>query len=205
MLSDKTLLIILYALVAVRLVTHFMKRQGWLEETIDSLIPAGVTALAVIAFLVRPYYIPSGSMENTLLVKDLLLVDKLIYRFSNPNRGDIVVFRRPDARPDDPALIKRVVGVAGDVLEMRGGSLYRNGMKVQEPYIKEPIDHDDGPFVIKPGHLFMMGDNRNNSQDSRVWGQLPLTHVVGRAEVIVFPFTRLRLLRSQQGVAQELP
>lgn len=219
MLSDTKLLILLYILVGVRIVLHLLPRgpivgwaarsRQWVEETIDSLVPAGVTALAVIAFLVRPYYIPSGSMEHTLEISDLILVDKLIYRVSNPNRGDIVVFHKPTDPPDAPALIKRVVGIAGDTLEVKDGKLWRNGQQVDEPYVHAPIDDNplfQGPMLVKPGHLFMMGDNRNNSQDSRFWGQLPLENVVGRAEVIVYPFwpfgqNRVGLLKSHQGVA----
>ncbi len=215
MLSDTMLLIALYVLVVIRIGLHFMPQDsegsGWrqgLVEFIDSLVPAGVTALAVIAFLVRPYYIPSGSMEHTLEVKDLILVDKLIYRLSAPNRGDIIVFRKPGDQPNDPALIKRVVGVAGDTIDVKDGKLWRNGQQIDEPYLHEPIEDVaifHGPVLVKPGHLFMMGDNRNNSADSRFWGQLPLENVVGRAEMIVFPgkggFGHLGLLKSQQGAA----
>lgn len=215
MLSDTMLLILLYVLVVVRLVLHFTPRhpagagvlRQWGEETIDSLVPAGVTALAVIAFLVRPYYIPSGSMEHTLEIHDLILVNKAIYRVAKPNRGDIVVFHKPGDAEDQPALIKRVVGVAGDVLDVKDGKLWRNGQAIDEPYLHEPIEElgiFHGPVLVKPGHLFMMGDNRNNSSDSRVWGQLPLANVLGRAEAIVWPWKpfRVGLLKSQQGMAE---
>lgn len=209
MLSDTKLLALLYILVGIRVVLHFVpypfRGRAWTEETIDSLVPAGVTALAVIAFLVRPYYIPSESMTHTLEKNDLILVDKVIYRVSNPNRGDIVVFHKPGDPPDSPALIKRVVGIPGDVLEVKDGKLWRNGQPIDEPYMHEKIDFDRGPYIVKPGHLFMMGDNRNNSADSRVWGQLPLENVLGRAEMIIFvwPFklSRLGLLKSEQGTA----
>lgn len=216
MLSDTMLLVLLYILVAIRIVLHFIPRlsgpglgpwlRQWSEETIDSLVPAGVTALAVIAFLVRPYYIPSESMTHTLEKNDLILVDKLIYRFTKPNRGDIIVFHKPGDPDDAPALIKRVVGVEGDILEVKQMKLFRNGQPIKEPYLHEPIGGDFGPYKVKPGHLFMMGDNRNNSMDSRFWGQLPLENVLGRAEMIiwVWPFSvhRLGLLKSQQGTAE---
>lgn len=169
-------------------------------------------------FVVQAFYIPSGSMENTLLVNDMLLINKLVLRFRAPERGEILVFRcpRPDPYTEAKDFIKRVVGVPGDKLEIRGGKLVRNGTPVEEPYLKEPMDetrilHAHVRFnpglgkverfealdtlTVPPGHLFMMGDNRNNSQDSRYWGLLPIADVVGKATFLYWPPSRIGFVR----------
>jgi signal peptidase I len=143
-------------------------------------------------------------MEPTFLINDRILVNSFMYDFTDPNRGDIVVFVPPpeDARPPSESeiiLIKRVVAVADDTVEVRDGRLFLNGQEQIEPYTKGPIEGNYGPERVKPGHVFVMGDNRNNSRDSRYIGggssngQIPLANVMGRAECIFFPFQRVRL------------
>ena len=139
-------------------------------------------------------------MRPTLLENDYILVNELEYTFSRPMRGDIAVFRPPDRyEGDKPDLIKRVVGIEGDVLEVKDGRLWRNGIELDEPWVKEPIDgrwppEGEKPHVVAQGCCFMMGDNRNNSSDSRVFGDVPLKNYVGRAVVIFFPPRRMGLL-----------
>lgn len=169
-------------------------------------------------YVVQAFYIPSGSMEDTLLVNDMLLINKLALSFGEPSRGDILVFKCPTPEPYTEAkdFIKRVVGLPGDKLEIRDGRLVRNGEPVDEPYLKEPMDetrifHAHKRFdpesgqvasfaasdsvTVPPGHLFMMGDNRNNSQDSRYWGMLPRKAVIGRAAFRYWPPSRIGLIR----------
>ena len=166
------------------------------NEFIDSIVQAGVSALLLIHFIVRSYYIPSGSMIPTLQIRDYILVNELQYRFCSPARGDVAVFHPPDSyHGDKEDLIKRVVGIEGDTIEVRGGQLYRNDQAVVEGYIKEPIAQDFPPFRVKPGRVFMMGDNRNDSYDSRYWGDVPLENYVGKAEFIFFPFQRIGRIR----------
>ncbi len=180
-------------------------RRRTLRETADSFLYAGVWALLIINVLVRSFYIPSESMLPTLKVGDVLLVNKLIYRFTEPARGDIIVFRPPS--DPDRDFIKRVIGVEHDVIEVRDGQVYRNDLLLDEPYLREAkIDRDFPPFRVPPGEVFMMGDNRNNSNDSRFWPSVeaerappgvlveegsgravPLENVVGKATVIFFP------------------
>jgi len=212
-LSETQLFLVLYVLVGLRLVFHLYPKlldetwHQWQSELIDGMVVAGVTALLLINFVVRSFFIPSGSMEPTLQVDDYILVNEFIYRFVKPQRGDIVVFKPPESansNPDHRDFIKRIVGIEGDVIEVRDGALYRNGFRVQEPYVAEPIFGDEPPVLVKPGHLFMMGDNRNNSQDSRYWGQLPEENVVGKAFLIFLNWREKRLpmevLRTDQGV-----
>lgn len=162
-----------------------------LTDSIDSLVSAGVVALVLVHFLVRPFYIPSESMVPTLKVGDLLLVNKMIYDFTKPVRGDIVVFHTDTSlRGETPPLIKRVVAVEHDTVEVKDNKLILNGVVIDEPFInKGIISGEFGPELIREGHIFCMGDNRDNSRDSRYIGQISLERLVGRAEVIIFPPT----------------
>lgn len=194
-----TVLFLIIAVLAIaRLITHLRPEilGGWskenrtrLNESVDSLISAGVVALLLVHFIVRPFYIPSASMVPTLKIGDLLLVDKLLYDFTDPVRGDIVVFHTDTSLTGEtPPLIKRVVGVAHDTIEVRDNKLILNGQALDEPFINEGgIDGQFGPITVEEGHIFCMGDNRNNSKDSRYIGQISLDRLVGRAEVIIFP------------------
>lgn len=218
---------VLFVMVALRFWVHLqpslldrfgkLQRTRWLEGW-DSVVGALLGALLLVKFVVRPFYIPSGSMEPTFLVNDRILVNSFMYNFTSPNRGDIVVFVPPveASRPKSESeiiLIKRVVAVANDTVEVRvdengeNGKLWLNGVEMDEPFTAEPIRGAYGPETIKPGHVFVMGDNRNNSRDSRFIadpdpltpenengsGQIPLENIMGRAECIFFPLQRARL------------
>jgi len=206
-------------------------RKSTTREYVESIGWAVVVALILRAFVIEAFKIPSGSMIPTLLIGDHIFVNKFIYglripwtfykffEFSKPRRGDVVVFIKPDEPDKD--FIKRVVGVAGDVVEIRGGDLYVNGVLQPrkekgdytypefEEYGQRWVDvrsklyaealgditHDilvkyswvpppDSSFAVRAGTVFVMGDNRDNSSDSRSWGLVPLDHVKGRAMFI---------------------
>lgn len=202
-MTETHLFIALYALTFARLVVYFqpslisepLKRRN-VNEFIDSIVHAGVSALLLIHFIVRSYYIPSGSMIPTLEIKDYILVNELQYRFTKPARGDVAVFHPPATyHGNKEDLIKRVVGIEGDTISVKGGQLYRNGVKVDEPFIKEPIREDFAEIRVGPGRCFMMGDNRNDSFDSRFWGDVPYDHYVGKAEFIFWPPQRAGRIR----------
>ncbi|MDR1125575.1 MAG: signal peptidase I [Deltaproteobacteria bacterium] len=170
------------------------KKPAW-REMLSAIIVAVLLALFIRAFIVQAYQIPSGSMLNTLLVGDRLLVNKFLYGikipFTNkviidvgdPERGDIIVFAYP-VEPDKD-YIKRVIGIPGDKLEMRNKVLYRNGERVYEPYARllgYRTRYDDfAPITVPAGHYFCMGDNRDNSVDSRDWGFVPRENIRGKA------------------------
>jgi signal peptidase I len=167
-----------------------------LKEYLDAFIVAGLVALFLITFVVRTFFIPSGSMEPTLQIHDVLLVNEFEYRVSKPHDGDIVVFPPPIETTND--FIKRLIGSPGETLRVHEGVVYRNGKALDEPYemqkplyemeIKnygvyvdgEPLDPQQAnipprdkwqaPDRIPAGCYFMMGDNRNNSEDSHIWG-----------------------------------
>lgn len=143
-------------------------------------------ALAVRWAVVEPRYIPSLSMAPTLDVGDQLLVEKVSKWARPPRRGEVVVFSPPDVLVDagyarGDAFIKRVVGVAGDTVDVRGGVVTVNGEEQVGVGAGVSADYEWGPFVVPPDGVVVLGDNRNNSYDSHVWGALPVDHIIGRA------------------------
>lgn len=173
---------------------------------------AAIVAVIVKAFIAQAFFIPSESMEPTLGVGDRVVVSRLAYRAHEPNRGDVVVFhdiredRLPDdrfivvrvvsdalealgvVRPDETELIKRIVALPGETVMARDNQLYVSGVLVDEPYIVEgEITTDFGPIAVPEEHYFMMGDNRDSSVDSRVFGPVHRDEIVGRAMVVAWP------------------
>ena len=151
-------------------------------------------ALTARLFLVEVFWIPSESMVPTLQEGDRVLVNKLSYKAHDVHRGDVIVFERPPAAvhpgQDDEIkdLIKRVVAVGGDTIEARDGSVYVNGERIEEPYLVEGTPTDGLPLTEVPeGHVFVMGDNRTNSEDSRRFGPIDEDTIVGRAIIKVLP------------------
>ncbi len=203
-------------------------RAAW--EWTKSIAVAFVLFLLIRTFLVQAFKIPTGSMEDTLLIGDFLLVNKAVYGAQVPgthyrlpgyrdvNRGDIVVFTYPDPYNEydpDPDYVKRVVGLPGDTLAMVDKTLWVNGRRQVEAYVHHTDGLDDqyrpqfawqrehltpgadpetyhpsrdfwGPIVVPPGHYFVMGDNRDNSADSRYWGFVPQEAVKGRPMIVYF-------------------
>ena len=160
--------------------------------------------------VLEPRWIPSGSMLPTLQLQDRILVEKLRPRLAKAlPLQSIVVFHAPPALVEagyDPraALIKRVVGHAGDRVEVRDGQLWRNGNPVAEPWLAEPIDYRFGPVTVPAGHLMVLGDNRNASFDSHLWGPLPERDVIGTAVLRYWPLNRLGPIRfsAPEGLDQ---
>ncbi len=160
------------------------------REYAEALIIAVLLALVIRTFVVQAFKIPSGSMLPTLQIGDHILVSKFIYDFESIRRDDIIVFKFPQDESRD--FIKRVIGLPGDTLEIRGRQVLINGAPLKEPYavydMPASMDAEEhlGPIHIPTGQLFMMGDNRDHSMDSRVWGLLDLHKVIGKAFIIYF-------------------
>ncbi len=167
------------------------QKSVW-REYAEALVVAVLLALAIRAFVVQAFVIPSGSMLPTLRIGDYLLVNKFVYLFRPIRRGDIIVFKFPQDETRD--FIKRVIGLPGQQLEIRGRQVFIDGKPLKEPYavysepsqLDSPAPYHLGPIVIPPDHLFVMGDNRDNSLDSRSWGLLEESKVVGEAFIIYF-------------------
>lgn len=171
-------------------------RRTKLKDVVDAVVWAGVVALLLIHFVVRSFYIPSESMLPTLQVNDFIMVNELIYDFTEPSRGDVVVFHPPPTYTGpNSALIKRVVAVEHDIVEIREGKLFLNDLEIEENFLPEPMTGNHGPVTVEEGHIFVMGDNRNFSRDSRIFKQVPLSGLVGRAELIFFPPSRISRIR----------
>ena len=153
-----------------------------------------LVAFVVKTFLVQAFYIPSGSMLPTLEEQDRVLVNKLSYDLHDVNRGDIVVFKAPSqAEGDIKDLIKRVVGLPGETVEARDGQVLIDGKTLKESYLEPGVTTAPlEPQKIPPGHYFLMGDNRSNSRDSRYFGPVKESLIVGRAFVRVWPIAHFR-------------
>lgn len=168
-----------------------------LVEVVIIVGTAFILALLIQQFVVKPFYIPSESMENTLVKGDRVLVNRFIYRFTDPKPGDVVVFHPPSSPKED--YIKRVVAVAGDSVAVREGKLYVNGVAKKEPYLKQQFVEGTYPPAesglveekIPPGKFWAMGDNRNQSGDSRVFGPVETNKILGRAFMIYWPLTKI--------------
>jgi signal peptidase I len=153
-----------------------------------------LVALIIRAFFLAAFYIPSESMSPTLEKGDRVLVNKLSYKLHDVNRGDIVVFERPPNEPDNGIkdLIKRVVALPGETVEVRDCKVLINGQALVEPYVKQwSRTCTSPPVTVGQNQVFVMGDNRDDSQDSRFFGPISQHLIVGRAFVIVWPFTHL--------------
>ncbi len=158
--------------------------EGTLRELIETLILTLIIFL-LIRSVIQNFRIDGVSMEPNFHDGQFLIINKLAYKLGRPSRGDVIVFRYPKNPNRD--FIKRVIGLPGDTVEVRQGQVFINGAALQEPY---PLLHDAlsvEPVTVGPGQLYVMGDNRGNSSDSRVWGLLPMDLVIGKAWVSYWP------------------
>jgi signal peptidase I len=171
-------------------------------------VVAIVSALLIQAYVVKPYRIPTPSMAATLRPGDRVLVNRVVYHLREPRRGDVVVFRYPKNR--EVTFIKRIVGLPGDTLAVRDGRLYVGGRALTEPYVHvtrgvtDPTNPGMGqsgttvgepwslsePYTVPPDAYFVMGDNRTNSDDSRDWGTVPRSDIVGEGSLVYWPLGR---------------
>ena len=178
------------------------KKKGIVREYADIIVMAVLLAFFVRTFFVQAFKIPSESMEDTLLVGDFLFANKFVYgakipfldvrlpAVRTPRPGDIIIFKFPGDEKTD--YIKRCVAVEGQTVELRGRRLYIDGILQDEEYTKYNHGSRYGPKVVPKGHIFMMGDNRDNSADSRVWGPLNVDLVLGKAMFIYFSWNPTR-------------
>ena len=199
------------------------KRGGCLRtllEVVIVVVVAGLLAWGITTFLVQPYEIPSGSMEDTIEIGDRVLSEKVSYYLQDPQVGDIVtfqawedpitedIFTHPDdasesqrARLEEKVLIKRVIATAGQTVTLQDGAVYVDGQPLNEPYTlgKPSYPLEDSslsfPYTVPQGEIWVMGDNRTNSKDSRFFGSVPIDSVTGHAFVRYWPLDRLGTLK----------
>lgn len=179
---------------------------GCLFEIVETLVLTLVIFLVIQNFVAQPYRVQQQSMEHTLEPDEYVLVDKLTPHFGTYNRGDIVVFNPPPNFPqqgDGTPYIKRVIGVAGDTIDLKDGGVYVNGIQLSEPYLfaengqpqpteSQGVDH----WLVPEGELFVMGDHREKSADSRAFGTVPVSSVIGRAWLRYWPFDTFGVLST---------
>lgn len=169
------------------------QENPWIEG-VKTVATAAVLAFGIRTFVAEARYIPSSSMEPTLQINDRLIIEKLSYKFRDPERGDVVVFS-PTAKLREEnfkdAFIKRVIGLPGDKVEVHKGTVFINGQALSEDYIAEKPNYDFGPVTVPPDQYLVLGDNRNNSYDSHFWGFVPRDNLIGRAVVRFWPPNRL--------------
>jgi signal peptidase I len=164
----------------------FEKVLRWILEAVVIVSAAFLLALLIQMFILKPFVIPSESMEPTLDLGDRVLVNRLVYHFREPERGDIIVFD-PPVESDEP-FIKRVVAIGGDTVSVQDGKLWVNGEAQTEPYLNEPeIFEDFAEVTVPEGSVWAMGDNRNNSGDSRRFGPVSVRSIIGEAFAIYWP------------------
>ncbi len=176
------------------------RKKGWVREWTETLVVALALALLIRTFAMQVFFIPSGSMEPTLDIGDRLIVNKLTFKFREPARFDIIVFRFPYSKPgeENRDFIKRVLGLPGETLQIKDGVVYINGKPLEEKHTMNRDTANFGPVVIPSDSYFVMGDNRPNSADSRYWGMLPKRYLIGPAVVRIWPLTRLGMLKDAQ-------
>jgi len=181
------------------------KQSRWLRETLIVVVVALAAALLLRTFVVQTFYIPSGSMEPTLKIGDRILVNKLSYHLHGVDRGNIVVFRRPADEncggPPVADLVKRVIGLPGETISLSGGHVDIDGKQLDETWLPTSVQGTTfpgpsgtayslvKPYVIPANHYFVMGDNRADSCDSRYWGPIARSLIVGKVDVRVWSIT----------------
>lgn len=207
------------------------REKSVFREYFELIAETAVFVFFVLTFVVQAFQIPTGSMEPTLLVGDFLLVNKFAYRGpltgggsailpgENVKRGDIVVFKWPKDMSKD--FVKRVIGLEGEKVEIKNKQVFINGNPITEKYKVHIDDHvyskedgyfnydevirdNYGPVIVPPGHCFVMGDNRDNSSDSRYWGFLPYNYIKGRPWVIYFSYRAERDDWQRNGVKDKV-
>lgn len=168
-----------------------MDRQE-LKEWVGVILTAIAIVVLLRVFIIDNRVVPTPSMVPSIECGDRLFVEKVTHRFKGLNRGEVIVFAPPEASGLTDDLIKRLIGLPGDTVEIRDGQLYVNDKVVQEPYLAEPIENDFAKVTVPPGKIFVLGDNRNHSFDSEEWGFADVDSVKGKAFYTYWPLNRMK-------------
>ena len=168
------------------------KKKPWWRELIEDVILAVVLYFAI-DFCIGRFRVENVSMETTFTEGELVMVNKLNYKFSEPRRGDVVIFHAPTEPGKD--YIKRLIGLPGDHIEIKDSQLYINGEAVEEPWLHEAIEYE-GEWDVPEGQYFVLGDNRNHSSDSHVWGCVPRENLIGNAFFRYWPLSHISVIKG---------
>lgn len=194
---------IVLLLVVYGIYRTMIKSEDSNVRLLGNVIGGGMAVVTcALALIVRPMVletdvVTSDSMTPTLLVGDHVFADKLSYTHREPRHGEIVSFKYPSKEPGEPEdiLVKRVIGLPGDKIEVRDGAVYRDGQRISEPYIREPMQYTFPEATVPEGKLFVLGDNRNESDDSHIWGFLDRGRLTGRVTIRFWPLKSMRSVR----------
>ncbi|MCD5382383.1 MAG: signal peptidase I [Candidatus Pacebacteria bacterium] len=184
------------------------KEEGFVTEIIRFSIIAFIIVLPIRMFIAQPFIVSGASMETTFSSGQYLIVDQVSYRFEEPKRGDVIIFRYPK----DPSkfFIKRIIGIPGDTVTITGDTVQLDNKhfdaptQLDEHYVLDMHINHDVEEVLGDGEYFVMGDNRNASSDSRMWGVLQRNHIIGKALIRLFPFTKLDVLPGAYDIDAEI-
>ncbi|MEN6349450.1 MAG: signal peptidase I [Syntrophomonas sp.] len=176
--------------------------KEFIKEILSIVITAFILAMVLRTFVIEGREIPSESMLPTLQIGDRVMVNKFIYYFKEPQRGDVIILDPPEVLNSDKYFIKRVIGLPGEKVEMKEGKVFINDKPLSEPYIPEALNYTFGPVEVPDDSLLVLGDNRNNSFDSHLWNAwLTRDRVKGKAFVVYWPVKHWQLM--ERGVSFE--
>lgn len=169
------------------------KKKPWWRELIEDVLLAVVLYIAI-DFCIGRFRVENISMETTFTEGDIVMVNKLNYKFSEPRRGDVVIFHAPTEPGKD--YIKRMIGLPGDHIEIKDSKLYINGEAIEEPWLHEAITYE-GEWDVPEGQYFVLGDNRNHSSDSHIWGCVPRENLIGNAFFRYWPLNHIGVIKGE--------
>ena len=164
-----------------------------IKEWIQAILIAIVVSVVIRLFLFETTLVYGNSMESTLRDRDRVIINKLVYHLYTQSRGDIVVFKNPDNSNEN--YVKRVIGIAGDTVEVLDQKVYINDQLLDEPYLDVETENDFPKFEVPEDTIFVMGDNRNRSQDSRYIGPIPVENIIGKAQLRIWPISDFTFFR----------
>ncbi|MCS7460758.1 signal peptidase I [Paenibacillus doosanensis] len=175
---------------------HRMKR--WIKEWVPTLAIAVIVSFTFNTYVAQGMKVPTGSMLPTIQLDDKILVEKMV-KLTDFKFGDVVVFYPPLPDQADQRFVKRLIGLPGDTIEVKDGALYRNGEKVDEPYLKEKMNYTYGPITVPADQYFFLGDNRNDSLDSHLWPTpfVDKSKLIGKVLFRYYPFNHIGALDAQ--------
>ncbi|MBC2721321.1 signal peptidase I [Desulfosporosinus sp.] len=161
-----------------------------LIELVEIIALGFILSFVIRTFLLDPRIVPTGSMLPTIRLQDRLLVDKLMFKFNGIERGDIVVFRAPPESGEKDDLIKRVIGLPGETIQVKDGKVLINGAALEEDYLLDKPDYQYDPVTVPEDSYFVLGDNRRGSNDSHIWGFVPMQNIKGKVWIRYSPSNR---------------